>query len=706
MFGIIKVMFLNKDITEGVMRNQGIKQLLIVFTLTLSCLLFVFHHRLSAAENTGKESNVFTLGEIEVRDKTEINKNTTVEKISSKEMEEFSRDRLPDALNLIPGVTVTGGGRRNEKGIYVRGFGPSRVPVFLDGIPIYVPYDRTFDYDRFITFDLSEIVVSKGFTSVLYGPNTMGGAINMVSKKPVKPFEGNAGAGFGSGNTYYGYTNVGTNQKKWYLQAGASYYNRDYYPMSSRFSSTTRQGGSERKKSYSEDEKVNFKVGFTPFEGHEYAFGYINQQGEKGSPPDVRPNGDNKFWLWPKWDKETYYLTTNTPLGDKSYVKARLYYDKFENRLDFFTDSNYSIPDRSFGERSYYDDWTVGGSIEGGTTFIPRNNLKAAFHYKRDTHKERNRVGADGATEPWQRSDDLIMSFGIEDTIDITKKFYAIAGVSYDRIEGLRAREWIQDKKGQPCHWFNFLTDTVTSWNPQLGLFYLVSDTGKLHASVAKKTRAPSMKEKFSGGFGTKLANPGLEPEESINYEIGYEDVFQKKLRVKTTVFYNDITDAIISYKFTAGPNAGMTQNQNLGRVKQYGIEAEGIISITKDLEGGLNYTYLDRNNATPSSRGPSAFTKMTDVPEHKFFSYAKYMTPFLDGLSLFGSLEYNTYRWSSDNDKAGCFALVNLKASYNIKKGLTVEAGVNNLFDRYYEYTVGYPEPGRILFANMRYSF
>lgn len=96
----------------------------------------------------------------------------------------------------------------------------------------------------------------------------------------------------------------------------------------------------------------------------------------------------------------------------------------------------------------------------------------------------------------------------------------------------------------------------------------------------------------------------------------------------------------------------------------------------------------------------------MTDVPEHKFFSYAKYMTPFLDGLSLFGSLEYNTYRWSSDNDKAGCFALVNLKASYNIKKGLIVEAGINNLFDRYYEYTVGYPEPGRILFANMRYSF
>ena len=686
------------------MGEKCIKQAMIVFVLTLACLFFVFHDISHAAEDTKQESNVFTLGEIEVRDKSEPMKNTTVEKITSEEMREFNRDRLPDALDLIPGVTVAGGGRRNEKGIYIRGFSSSRVPVFLDGIPIYVPYDRTFDYDRFTTFDLSEIVVSKGFTSVLYGPNTMGGAINMVSKRPVKPFEGNVGAGYGTGNTYYGYTNVGTNQKKWYLQVGASYYNRDYYPMSNNFTPTSRQGGGERKKSGSKDDKVNFKVGFTPAEGHEYAFGFISQHGEKGSPPDVRPDGDSKFWLWPKWDKETYYLTTNTPIGDKSYVKARLYYDKFENWLDFFTDKDYSIPDTGFGVRSYYDDWTVGGSIEAGTTLIPRNSLKAAFHYKRDTHNERNLVGGDKKPEPWQRSDDLIMSVGIEDTIDITKKFYSIAGVSYDRAEGLRSREWA--KISGSYKFFNFQTDTVSSWNPQLGLFYLISDTAKLHASISKKKRAPSMKEKFSGGFGTKVANPGLKPEESINYEIGYEDVFLKKIRFKTTVFHNDITDAIQSVIVGKSGKKNITQNQNIGKVKQYGIEAEGIISITKDLEGGLNYTYLDRNNKTPFSDGPSALYKMTDVPEHKFFSYVKYMTPFLKGLSLLGSLEYNSHRWSSDTDEAGSFALVNMKASYKIKKGLTIEAGVNNMLDRYYEYSTGYPEPGRTWFTNMTYKF
>jgi iron complex outermembrane receptor protein len=181
-----------------------------------------------------------------------------------------------------------------------------------------------------------------------------------------------------------------------------------------------------------------------------------------------------------------------------------------------------------------------------------------------------------------------------------------------------------------------------------------------------------------------------------------------KKIRLKTAIFYNDITDAIISYKFTSGPNKNKSQNQNVGRITQYGIEVGGVVSVTENLEGGLSYTYIDRNNKTHHSRGDSATYKMTNVPEHKFFSYVKYMTP-LKGLSLLGDFEYNSNRWnseSSDTEQVGTFALVNMKASYEIKKDLSVEAGIKNLFDREYEYTLGYPEPGRTYFLGMHYKF
>jgi iron complex outermembrane receptor protein len=687
------------------MGKQRIGQVIIVFILTLSCLFFMFHRTLIAAEDVKKDSNVFTLGEIEVKDASETNKNITVEKISREEMEEFNRNRLTDALDLLPGVTVSGTSQRNEKTITIRGFGRSRVPVFLDGIPVYVPNDRTFDYDRFTTFDLSEIVVSKGFASVLYGPNTMGGAVNMVTRKPVKPVEGDAGVGYSTGNTYYGYANMGTNQKKWYAQVGASYYNSDFYPMSNNYNPTSRQGGGRRIQSDSTDDKVSFKVGLTPAQGHEYAFSFIKQHGEKGGPDDTRPNGNNNFWNWPKWDKTSYYFTSNTPILDKSYVKLRLYYDKLENTLDMFTNNTYSVYKTSFGERSYYDDSTVGGSIEAGTTLIPRNNIKASFHYKRDTHNERNRMGSTSvknvyAPEPWQRSDDLTMSAGIEDTIDIVKNVYAIAGVSYDTSEGLRAQEWDPSKISGGM--YQYPTDSVSAWNPQLGLFYLISDTGKLHATAAKKTNFPSMKEKFSGGFGTKVANPALKPEEAMNYEVGYEDVFVKKIKFMTNLFFNDITDAIQSV--TVGTN--LTQNQNVGKVKQFGVELGGTVSVTDSLEWGGNYTYLNRRNET-GTQYSTTYVRLTDVPAHKIFTYAKYMTP-LKGLSVLGSVEYASSRTSTTDGMydTGAYALVNFKASYAVWKGLTVEAGINNALDRYYMYTDGYPEAGRTYFANMKYTF
>ena len=119
-------------------------------------------------------------------------------------------------------------GPRAEQNFYVRGFDSRRVPLFIDGIPVYVPYDGNADYGRFSTFDLSRIDISKGSSSVLYGPNTMGGAINLITKKPSKELEGNLGYGFETGRSGKTYgnnvdLNVGSKQELFYVQAGGSF---------------------------------------------------------------------------------------------------------------------------------------------------------------------------------------------------------------------------------------------------------------------------------------------------------------------------------------------------------------------------------------------------------------------------------------------------------------------------------------------------
>ena len=103
--------------------------------------------------------------------------------IPQSDLENHHRLDASHALDLLSGLSLSNVGGRNESMVYVRGFDLRQVPVFIDGIPEYVPYDGYVDLARFTTFDLSEITVTKGFSSVLYGANAMGGAINLRVKK-------------------------------------------------------------------------------------------------------------------------------------------------------------------------------------------------------------------------------------------------------------------------------------------------------------------------------------------------------------------------------------------------------------------------------------------------------------------------------------------------------------------------------------------
>ncbi|MBP7527214.1 MAG: TonB-dependent receptor [Syntrophorhabdaceae bacterium] len=658
----------------------------------LLILVFSVLTTILAVAAVNAKDDVFTLGEIEVKDRSEVSKNVTIEKIYEEDMRDFNRNNVAQAVNLLPGVTLTKNSR-NEQMVYVRGFDMRRVPIFLDGIPIYVPYDGYPDLGRFTTFDMSQITLSKGFTSVLYGPNTEGGAINMISKRPENAFEGNISTGYATGDTFTSYINLGTNQKKWYLQGGGSYVSSDYFRLSDNFRETATENGGNRENSYYRDRKFNFKVGLTPAEGHEYAVSYINQHGVKGNPPyaGMDTTVPVRYWQWPYWDKESVYFTSKTPIGQDSYFKVRLFYDQYQNSLYSYDNDTYSTMKKNSSWQSDFKDSTNGGSIEAGTTLIPRNNIKAAFHYKEDYHKEHNQPN------PYQNFKDEIMSVGLEDTLQIVDRFYTIFGASYDTLRTVKAEDYNTTTK----KFSDFETDNTSSFNPQIGFFYDLTGTARLHASVAKKTRLPTMKDKYSYKQGTALPNPGLKPEESINYELGYQDTYFKKIALKTAVFYSDISDMVLQVKVPnpSKPATTLNQNQNIGDVRRYGVELDVSASIITDLDGGFNYTYIYSDNRTDG-------TRITDIPKHKFAAYAKY-TP-LSGLNLIADIEYNSQRYSSTDgvEVARAFAVTNFKAAYQFLKGLTIEGGVSNIFDRDYALAEGYPEAGRSFYSNLVYKF
>lgn len=611
--------------------------------------------------------------------------------VTADDIRRFNRNTVGDALNLLSGVTVSNNSR-NEKTIYVRGFDARQVPLFIDGIPLYVPYDGYVDFNRFTTADLAGIQVAKGFSSVLYGPNALGGAINLISRKPKTPFEGDATIGFASGNERQTSVNVGSNQGSWYLQAGASYAQGDTFPLSADFKPTATEDGSQRENAYHKDSKGSFKIGLTPNASDEYALSLHGQNGVKGQPPSTDP-ASARYWQWPYWNTSGASFISKTMLGSSETMKARVYRDTYSNETDSFTNASYTKlkttgPGSVGTGRSLYDDAVTGLSVELESLRWAAHSLRLVTQYKEDLHNESDATGATNVTYK-----DATVSVGAEDSIVLSPELTLALGVAHHEL--------------RPATVFNSasaygLPDTKAATNGQAGLYYDYSPSARVYATLAQKSHLPTLKDRYSQRLGSYIENPGLASERSVNYEVGYQGTPWPGAKAQAAVFYSE-TDNKIQSAFVAATGASCSatfkcQMQNVGKVRTSGIELGLSAPVNSALEVGSNYTYIDLENVSNPT------VRITDIPHQKLNAYANFRAT--ESLDILTSIEYNSSRWSSNTVELGDFTTLNVTGNYRIRKDITAQLGATNLTDANYQLSDGFPNPGRAWFANLRYQF
>jgi iron complex outermembrane receptor protein len=440
-------------------------------------------------------SHPFHLGVTEVEVSATLSPlSPTADSINQGEIQEHDATNVAKSLDLLQGVEIQHlAGNRNETSVYLRGFtGDGRVPIYLDGIPQYVPYDGYIDLNRFLTSDIGEIQVAPGFSSPLLGPNALGGTVNMVTREPSKKLEGDLAMGTYSGNGLLSSLRVGSMQTRFLFQGTLDWLQDDYIPLSGNFAypmggytalipgnkantatgCTTPKGScnvpyaytDQENNSNTRDEKFGGRIGWLPKNGGQYIFSYINQKGKKSDPLYQGANAAasfKNFWTWPYWNKDSYYFLSDTKLGEQSGIKFRVYYDQLRNSIDMYDNSQYNSmtnfnPGKNSAEVSNYDDHTDGASTEFTTRLIKHNVLGASLFFKDDTHNAVNvypgapayyasqKTPPSAAAvylaeyNPVQNLRDQQFSNGYQDLITFNSRLHATLGFSADHLKGLK----------------------------------------------------------------------------------------------------------------------------------------------------------------------------------------------------------------------------------------------------------------------------
>jgi iron complex outermembrane receptor protein len=664
----------------------------------ISLNIFLISYGVQAQDLTNVADTLnlaFELGEVQVIGKRS-NPQTNV--LRRDDLLKNQKHNVSRALVLLPGLNYVQVGPRNEGMVNVRGFDLRQVPVYVDGVPVYVSYDGYTDLARFLVSDMAKITVTKGETSLLMGPNNLGGAINLISRKPVSRLEMDAAAGITLDRTGWGGSqsdlNIGGRFEKIYLQAGLAYIDMEPFNTSGRYISPSAGHSGIQENSQHKDFRYSMKIGFTPNPIDSYVLSYQFQHGAKGVPPyaGADPNQQQRYWQFPDVKKHGIHFNSKTNLGAEKLLQLRFFYDDYFSDLRSYDDSTYTSQDRRSSFTSIYDDASVGGSLIFSMKPGKNNELKSAIHVVHDHHREKNTYPV---VQSFRHFRDVTFSAGVEDYYKISEKFSTEFGIGYHIRNNLQADNYTE------------ATDSVYAFpghrdeaiNLRIGLGYLITPEHQLHASLSRKTRFPTMKDRYSFRLGRSIPNPELRSEASWNVDLGYTFTPGTVFQFKTAVFYSRLSHTIQAVYGIDPENSAVYQFQNTGNAEFYGWEADLAFNPLSGMQTGLQYTLMERLNLSNPE------LKFTDVPRHKLLAFINYTLFSRLFLNLNGM--YNSPRISSTNglfQTVGFFTM-DFIASFDISGSLSLEASVSNLFDASYSYQEGYPAPGRQYFMGLRYK-
>lgn len=261
-------------------------------------------------------------------------------------------------------------------------------------------------------------------------------------------------------------------------------------------------------------------------------------------------------------------------------------------------------------------------------------------------------------------------------------------------------------------------------YSGSLGLINTPSDDLKLSILLSTGFRTPNVDDLakvFETVKGTVIVpNSDLKPEKTINTEIGITKWFGTKAVWENNVYYTQFIDAIVTDNFQyqgkdsifyQGVLSKVTANQNKGKAYIYGFTSSLSNQITEKFstDFSMNYTY-------GRVKTDSADVPLDHIPPFMAHIGAKYT---LEKFSANFFVNYNGWKKAKNYSTSGednaqyapvegmpAWFTANLRVSYKVYKYITIQSGIDNIFDTQYRtFSSGINAPGRNIFAVIRFT-
>lgn len=670
--------------------------------------------------------STFELGELVPSDRERFGPISRTYEVTAKDILAQNARNVGEALRFVPGVIYGRGGLQNEGSIIIRGIGHRQglssndktYSVFIDGRPVLEPFLGTVDLFNLPIDNVAKIKIVKGPASAPFGPNTMGGVINIITKQGTTKPTTEATVSYEEHNSQDYQISHGSQKDKLRYFVAGSIRKTNGFPLSDSFTPTFLQPNDNlRVQSDYEKYNLSLNLGYDFNEDDKIAFlgGYY--QSKFGIPPPTTGYKafQPEFGRFTFWQRYFFDLTGETRVSDSTLFKGKVYFDKFDNDLTFYDDQNYSsVATNGFTgaeEVSVFDNFLLGSNLQATVDPIDDVTVKAGT-FVRWEHVIRQR----DTLSPHEKYETLTLDFFTQADYSPLENLMFSAGLNWDALFTLHSHF---DRTDQ--------SKMISAFSPNGSVIYQPWPETRLHTTIAQRHNLPTMQNVY----GFRAGNLDVDPEKVFSLEVGATQFFlNKRVEVEATFFYNDADDMIElqdrTMPISLQPFGTSTvEFDNTDSFKTIGTEFLLTLNWNAELSTRLGYTYVNtdsqgRGRSLDAGRGAPPLdddSVLLERPKHQVTLLANYESPlgfsgyvqssyqseFFDTKALSG--DPNEFDTNAVTKVQGRF-LVNGKIAYEIWKGVKPFVMVENIFDSNYEAIRGYPRPGRRFFFGLNAKF